>query len=267
MARSFSATHLVTLPRLSALSAARLITQLVTAAGQEKKLPAAIVATRDALVPVRDALEAELGKRTSGASEETPVVRAADMVEDNAFGALVDWLRSFARLPADRHPQATVAQEVINDVFKDGLEFLKSAPVNEWQEAEVRLGLLRDNGHRESIMKLGGKAFLDELDTAHDAYGKAVGTTVVKPVVETPALREALDDARHELRAYVLAVTAQVSRKDPTTQALADRLLAPLIHWRDNASKGAAAITPAARESAKPGTEKSAPAVAVPTGG
>ncbi len=237
MARSFSAGNLVTLPRLNAISAARLLQQLITAAADEKKLAAGVAAARDDLVTVREKLEVELAKRTSGAGEVTPVVRAADILEDNAFGALVDWLRSFVRLPADRHPEAGMAQQVLGDAFKDGLEFLKLAPVDEWQEAEVRRAILEDKGHLELIKKLGGKPFLDELDFAHEGYGEAVGATVVKPVPETPAVRQMLDEARDELRAYVLAVSSQVKKKDPATQATADRLLAPLIHWKDAPTK------------------------------
>lgn len=263
MARSFTATNLVTLPRLSGVTAARLLTQLLTAAAHEKKLPATISAARDALIPARDTLEGEIGKRVSGAGEETPVVRAADRVEDNGFGALVDWLQSFARLPAERHPEAITAQAVLYGVFKDGLSFLRLAPVNEWQEAEVRLALLRDQGHREAISKMGGKAFLDELDFAHKAYGLAVGTTGVKPALESPAMRIALDNARHDLRAYILAVSSHVKRQEPATQALADRLLAPLVSWKDNASRSAPVISP---EGSSKSTGESGPALDMPVG-
>ena len=236
MARSFTAGSLVTLPRLTAISAARLAKQLLSAAAKEKKLPPMVAAARDAIVPVRQKLATELQKRTDGAGQETPVVRAADIVEDNAFGAFVDWLRALRRLPAERHPPSTTAGSVLDDAFKDGLEFLKIAPQDEWQEAEIRLAVLVDKGYREAVAKLGGKPFLDELDFAHEAYGKALGITEAKPVVESPAIRDALDDVKHELRAYVLAVSSQVKRKEPATQALADRLLAPLIHWKENAA-------------------------------
>ena len=55
--------------------------------------------------------------------------------------------------------------------------------------------ILEDKGYREAIAKLG--------------YGKALGITEVKPIVESPAIRDALDDLRHELRAYVLAVSSR----------------------------------------------------------
>jgi len=180
---------------------------------------------------------AELAKRISGEAEEPPVVRAADVVEDNAFGALVDWLKSFARLPGERHDEAAEAQTVLDGVFAAGLELLKIRPVDEWQEAEARLKLLADDGHNDTIAKLGGKPFLDELAVAHEAYGEALGITVVKPVVDSPAIREALTDAIDELRGYVLTVSSLVKKKDATTAAMAARLLAPLIHWRDSPVK------------------------------
>lgn len=264
MARSFASVDLVTLPRLTAISAARLLQQLLTAANEEKKLAPGVAAARDDLAAVREKLSTELAKRVSGAGEVTPVVRAADILEDNAFGALVDWLRSFARLPADRHPEAGQVQQVLGDAFKDGLEFLKLAPVNEWQEAEVRRAILEDKGHLELIKKLGGKPFLDELDFAHEGYGEAVGATVVKPVPETPAVRQMLDEAREELRAYVLAVSSQVKKKDPTSQATAARLLAPLIHWKDTPAKPDDTAAPAGPAPAAAPAPSAAPVPAGP---
>lgn len=237
MARSFSADSLVVLPRLTALSATRLLAQLLATAAQEPALPPIIAEARNTLVPARERLETMLAKRA--ASSETPLIRAADMVEDNAFGAFVDWLRAIARLPLDLYPQAEAAQTVLVDVFKDGTGFLKIAPENEWQEAEIRLALLREKDHVDTVLTLGGKPFLDEITRAHKAYGEAVGTTTPKVAPEAPAIRAALDQARQEIRAYVMVVGSRIRREDPESQRMADRLLAPLIHWRRSSSKPA----------------------------
>jgi len=265
MARSYSAGSLVALPRLNAISAARLLTELISAAKDEKKLLAPIAAARDALTPAYDTLTIEIGKRISGEGKETPVVRAADAVEDNAFGAFFDWLSSFARLPGERHDEAAQAQAVLDSLFADGLEFLKIRPADEWQEAETRLKLLADaaKGHEKAIVKLGGKPFLDELAVAHKEYGQALGITVVKPVVDSPAIREALSDAIDELRAYVLTVSAHVKKKDAATAEMAARLLAPLIHWRDTPVKTGSS-SDAANPAPEPPTTKTSPAPDAP---
>src|SRR5690242_6655743 len=109
MTRSFTASSLVTLPRLTAVSAARLMQELLNAAKAERKLPASIATDRDEVAEAYQVLQAELAKRLVAESEDGPVVRAADMVEDNAFGALSDWLSAWARLPGDRHPESANA--------------------------------------------------------------------------------------------------------------------------------------------------------------
>jgi hypothetical protein len=237
--RSFSASSVVTLPRLSAVSAARLLQELLVAAKAEKKLPASFAADRDELAVAYDALHAELAKRLVHEGEMSPRVAAADRVEDNAFGALHDWLRAIARLPADRHPEAALAAGVLQAIYPTGLGFLAIAPENEWQEAEVRLGVMAEKGHDETIEKLGGSPFLAELEIAHAAYGAALGITAVKAAPEAPAIRATYEAALEVIRAYVLRVTAHVRRSDPSTAELSARLLAPLTTWKDRAPRAA----------------------------
>ena len=241
VSRPISADTLVTLPRLTAISTARLLQELLSAADAEAKLPAAIIPDRDDLVQTHEALQVELAKRLTGEGEETPVVRAADTVEDNAFGALFDWLKAFARLPAKSHPEATEAATVLHAVFPGGLSFLAVRPHDEWQEAEIRTRLLAEKGHVKTIVQLGGEPFLDEIASAHKAYGAALGITAVKPTIESPAIRVARDNAIDLVRSYVLRVAALVRKSDPETEALSRRLLAPLITWRDRPVKSAAA--------------------------
>jgi hypothetical protein len=245
MNRSYSAGSLVRLPRLTAISTARLLQELLNAANAERKLPASIAADRDEVAEAYEALQIELAKRLAGEGEETPVVRAADAVEDNAFGALFDWLGSWTRLPADGHPEAAEAGAVLRDVFPTGLSFLAILPRDEWQEAEVRLRLIADRGHDDTIIKLGGEPFLDELKAAHKAYGEALGITAVKQAPEAAAVREAQDAGVDAIRAYVLRVSAHVRKRDPQTAELADRLLAPLRTWRDRPARAAASEAPA----------------------
>jgi hypothetical protein len=263
--RPISADTLVILPRLTAISTARLLQELLSAAHAEPALPAAIVPDRDDLAQAQEALQIELARRLSGEGEETPVVRAADAVEDNAFGALFDWLKAFARLPATAHPEAAQAATVLSAVFAGGLAFLAVRPHDEWQEAEIRTRLLAEKGYATTIAHLGGQPFLDQIASAHKAYGEALGITVVKVPLEGPAVRGARDTAIDVIRAYVLRVAALVRKSAPETEALAQRLLAPLVTWRERPVKAAAAEAPKAPEKssiAEPAKEPGKPAVA-----
>jgi hypothetical protein len=67
----------------------------------------------------------------------------------------------------------------------------------------------------------------------------------MKVAAESPAVRVARDNAIDLVRSYVLRVAALVRKSDPNTEALAQRLLAPLVTWRERPAK-AAATDPAA---------------------
>lgn len=239
MTRSFEPIDLIALPRLSAISTARLFYELLRAANEEKKLPASIAADRDDLAHGHKALTVVLKQRLSAEGFEAPGVGAADRVEDTAFGALIDWLRAFARLPAERRAEAAVAKVLLQAIVPSGPGFLAIRPPDERQEVETRLRLIAEKGYDQTIRKLGGGPFLDELATAHKAYGKARGIPSVKPLLEPPAVREARGAAHEVLRAYVLRVSAYVRKADPQSAALASRLLSPLIHWNDRPNKAA----------------------------
>jgi hypothetical protein len=233
MARSFSAGSIVRLPRLNALTTARLLHELLTAARAESPLPPWLALDVAELTEVLGKLDAELTRRLQGDGKTTPVVAAADRVEDTAFTAFFDWLTGWSLLRAEHHPEALGARAVLDAVFPQGRAFLALRPVDEWQEAELRLQLIADKGHEATVTQLGGQPFLDELRAAHAAYGEALGITTLKPTPEPPGLRAARDAAIEVVRGYVMRVSGHVRAKDHTTRALADRLLTPLVHWKD----------------------------------
>ncbi|MRG94028.1 hypothetical protein [Polyangium spumosum] len=246
MARSFSPATLVVLPRMTAVSTARLMAELLEAAAREKKLPASLAADRNDLTAAHEILQIELGRRTAGEGDAAPGVRSADRVEDNAFGALSDWLLSFKRLPPERHPEVADAELVYEALFRQGLGFLTLRAADEWQEAEIRMRLIEEKALGPVIEKLGGKPFLDELVLAHEAYGEALGITKAKPAAEPPVVGKAQSAALDALRSYVLRVAAYVRESEPATAELAERLLAPLTQWKERPRKRAAAASESA---------------------
>ncbi|MFT3764121.1 MAG: hypothetical protein QM820_01170 [Minicystis sp.] len=262
MSRHYTAGSIVALPRLDAITVGRLIEELRTAADAEKKLPPSVVEARDEMAEAREGLQVELMRRHAGEGEDTPQVRAADDVEDNAFRALIGFLRAVALLPADRHPESAEAQEILDTVFADGLAFINIRPEKEWEEANIRLGLLESRGYDKTIAKLGGQSFLDELAYAHGKYGEALGISTIPEQQVPPAVRRRFLAAMESVRTYVLRVTAHISRKDPKTAELAERLLKPLAEWKDEKPKA----TKAAKD-AKAGGDKPADGTAKPEAG
>ena len=106
-----------------------------------------------------------------------------------------------------------------------------------------------------------------------------MGKTKVRAKIE-PAVGAAREAAHESLRTYVLQVTSLVKKKDPTTQDLADRLLAPLRQLKErkhkatdaeegtgdeaSASTGSTSTSAAAAASAAPGPAKAAAPAAAP---
>lgn len=97
----------------------------------------------------------------------------------------------------------------------------------------MRLQRIKKNGLDARIKALGGQVFLTALTKAHQDYGKALGITepTVASTVTPPSIREALDTFAGALRGYIVKVMGSVEPDEPETQALADKLLAPLASW------------------------------------
>src|SRR5256885_847659 len=114
-ARSYHPEDLVELPVRDTDDALNLAAKLHTAAahyqkpehGKPRTLPPLIA---DALADI-EATRAELEKEAAPVAARPRTIKAADLVEDNAVGALSDWSKSFLRLP-EGTPARVEAAEV-----------------------------------------------------------------------------------------------------------------------------------------------------------
>ena len=210
MARSFDASNLISLPRLDAAGALALGSQLLAAADRQKALPKDIKAAKKALAKARDQLHAAVRERLKPPAKEAARLREADLAEDNAWGALHDLLRAWSRLPAGE-PHAEAARALASTLFPDGLRFTHLAYREEWAQAEARLTKIVSEGLDKTLERLGAAPFLANLQAAHAAYGRLLGTTQAPsepppPPQPSRAVRAALDELAGALRGYVLAV-------------------------------------------------------------
>ncbi len=249
--RTYDPGTLVALPTLKARETLAVGRALVAVARQEPGLPSNVTAAADGVATTIDPLARELGPTEAAAR---PGVRDADRVEDNAYGALVDFVRAFARLPPGEFPQSAQAASVLPVLTdeKQGLGFLTFVPLVEWSEVDTRLKALDARGLAEVVTGLGGGVFLDHLRTSHVAYGLATGGTASLPSDDSPAVRSALDAITVALRYYVVQVVASVHPNAPETAERASKLLRPLTEWQ--------------RPAATVVTEPPAPDPAPPTG-
>jgi hypothetical protein len=154
----------------------------------------------------------------------------ADHALDIAWSAAHQWLTGWARSQAE--PYAGYANTVLEAIFPDGLSFVNASYAVEWTESHTRMTRLRELKLDVHFEKLGGRAFLERIVAAHEAYGKVLGITESKKMPPAAAdVRAVMDNALGALRQYVAHVATLGNRNDPESFALAERLLSPLSSW------------------------------------
>lgn len=242
MTREFSVESLVALPRLSVDSGLALWQALRAAVEAEKKLPKFLTPSWQQVEALGGALALAARTRLSETGKsQSSNRRQADLVVDNAVGALDQFLAAWERLP-DSLWESQLAASTRQALFPDGTGFLKLSFEQEWAQVERRIALGKSEGLDKNIDKLGGGAFWKHLMAAQTAYGKVLGLTAVPaPPAETVGLRDPLEALVAALRLYVIKVTAHRDEAAPETLALSDRLLRPLASWVSKAPKSAEA--------------------------
>jgi hypothetical protein len=177
-------------------------------------------------------------QRAAGVEKRDPTRALADNRVDVAFGALRTRLDGYAALPADTHPRAARAAELIRVLFPDGMEFLKLPWDAQWAACDEVVKRIDEDALAADIDELAGEAFLAEVRSAQAHYGDALGIT--KPEAPAEAADPLLDPLRELLRAigdYTLQVVASVDRDRPETIAAARVALHPMDRYRERAAK------------------------------
>jgi hypothetical protein len=243
--RALTADDLIQLPRFDAAGAVALGERLCAVADASPDLPRSIQRAKDALAEelasLRAAAAARLAERLAAAANATDpaVIADADSALDAAWTALHDWLTGFSKLPAV-YPESGEASALLVELYPDGLGFILLPYELEWNQSDLRLGRIADGALGDRLRALGGGVFIEALRAAHWQYGQLLGLPRLPGATEGGKLstRDALESFASALRVYALKVTAYVEVDEPTTGALANRLLAPLLHWQGAAARG-----------------------------
>ncbi len=200
-----------------------------------RKLPENVKAALEDLAEDRKVLHDALGAPPAPA----PVVREADVLEDNAVGALSDLLKAWARL-AGNIPLGDVAAQLHTRLFKDGLGFLNLTPREEWGMVDGKLQIIAREKLAPHFEQLGATPMLAYLREVHDDYGKVTGATQATTTPDSPEVRAKFDALLGSIRHYAGAVVGSIIRRKPETRELAETLLRPLSEWKSPRTKGKA---------------------------
>jgi hypothetical protein len=230
----YTATEAIVLPRMTAVGAKTLGTQMISATKpykKDKKLPKGVLKALQSLESKHEALSLVLRDLVKPDASSGLDPMKIDRVLDAGWSALHGFFETLIKL--FWLPLATEAAELKRLIFDDGLKFIQLPYLLQWSESDTRLSRIKDNGLEPRIEALGGKLFLDEIKKAQADYGKALGVTAPKAgaLEDAPAVRAALDAFGDALRNYVIKAMGIVEEDEPETKEISDALLAPLDAW------------------------------------
>ncbi len=159
--------------------------------------------------------------------------RPIDVAADNGWGAFIDRLTAYARLPADRYPHAARAAELLESYFSTGATFLKLDYHSQWAEMHKRVERMKAEGLRPEFERLVGADFMTELFRTYDDYGLIVG---VKPghtqTPDAPALQRPLRAFSEAAGNYGLQLVAWHEDGDEDVKTAVRAALAPFDEVR-----------------------------------
>jgi hypothetical protein len=211
---------MTSLPILSLSGAVTLSLLLEQAAAAESKLSASV---NSALADTASARQAAQEALAGEAPADPASVRPAELVVDQHWKLVRDYLQVWADLGVDESAQA---QSALDSVFgADGLAFTKLRAEEQLTESAARL----QRPELEATLKaLGGEPFFTELQAAHEGFEQAVMKAPSAKLDKTSLLA----DLKDAMQTYVTRVQATIDRKDQSTADRATRLLQPIPDWK-----------------------------------
>jgi len=178
--------------------------------------------------------------KASQKARKTKDMRPLDVQLDRAWSVIESSLDRYTVLRQGNASRKRAAQ-LHEQLFAEGLAFLKLRYIEQHAESARRIDLLEEEGLREDLERLVGKEFVDELHAAHKAYGDALGITKAgEASVPAESLLEPLRVVNRAIGAYALQVLA-FAGVDPGNVAAARRALEPIDKFRAAAAKRNAA--------------------------
>jgi len=166
--------------------------------------------------------------------------RPFDNAADVSWSALADRLAALSVLPAERHPLARRAGALLDALELRDRSWLKLRYNEQWAQAQRRLDRVRADGLRGDLDAAAGDGFLTEVETAHAAYGAALGITVKHDAAEANvAVAESLRALAAAIAEYGLQLGAQYRRADDETRTAIRAALRPIDEHRARYARSA----------------------------
>lgn len=249
MAERFDVQGYLQRTRVNGPEAIVLITKLVKAA--PKRLPARVATAlgemREEGVHLQDVLMDRL--------QDNPIsVRPLDLRLDAGWMGLAEAFGASARLEGT--PEANEALALTALVFPHGTSFVKATYAAEWTTSANTLRIIDENQLSKRIEDLVGGQFLPFIESAHQAFGDALGVgegAVPSDEEDTTALADALDRVTSAIAEYGRLMVGWLDWDDARKVAAFRRAMAPLDAHRRSIGGSQAASTSTQPEPAPSG--------------
>jgi len=137
-------------------------------------------------------------------------LRPFDLRLDRVWSVVNASLERYTIFPSDDSDRQSASTLQLR-LFPSGLAFLRLPYAEQHAESQRLVDLVDEEDLREELDRLVGEVFLEELLSAHEAYGEALGITKPKPAqAPKPAVSiiEPLRALADAISAYVIQVLA-----------------------------------------------------------
>jgi hypothetical protein len=251
----FNAADYASVPKVNAANAVPIVRKLLVLT--PKGAPESVRVPARAMRAHAEALRTS---RLARRKQQKPANRrTVDQFADASMGRLFRRIEEYANLPAERHPLAPRAAEILALLFPERLTFTQGDMDTQWNVTDEMLNTIESEGLGDDLDRIAGPEFLSEVRLAHEAYGKVLGISKAVAVARPDGaanhldLLAALSSAMGEY-AFQLAALASSSASAEPLRAAARAALAPLDELRATAAarKAGAVIDDGGDEDDKP---------------
>ncbi len=214
------------IPRVNLSGAFALGRALLAATDLVPRLSEPVLRARKLLESRLELLAARsLGHESNPQGERTALALAGRSL-DASWVALHDWLEALGALPA-HHEASRTAVELLMGIFPHGMALVRPPPLLEWAESEARLARMEKGGFEATLWALGGKPFVETIQSTHAHYAKLL-SHAESGAWSSRMLKQCLDGVVYAIHAYVATIIAELFDGSPESTDQTSALLGPL---------------------------------------
>ena len=178
------------------------------------------------LIAVREAAE-HLRAVVRGRMQRQPSLRPLDARLDAGWVAMRESIEARSRLLGT--DLADEAAKLLSVVFPDGTNFVRMNYREQWAASQLHLERIREEDLAGQVEQIAGTGYLEYVEQAHLAFGKALGLGEEPPPnLDTTALQRATTELAHAIADYGRVLAGELDRTDDESMGAFKQAMAPI---------------------------------------